>query len=425
MNSLAWNSLPHEMQLAVLDAFPPAALNAFSRTCKSAHAFAVPAMFSSVTLPSFSALVQFLDNVPEAYWSHIRALDISTKFESAIPPSAGATPRTDALVRLLSRSLRLERLTLRLSGGLASHVIHCFPHLRSLRHLEIENCDDEEVSPLSEDIIVSIASSIPALSTLRLTRITRSVQHAPDLYPCPRSRSSSLTTSSYIASVPLVATNFGSLSETTSLPYLLSIPTLKHLSIRNTHLGDPTWSSPFLPITCSLESLELGAHPDVSPSQNSTFTHSILRRLSISPSAPSLRHITFHAGLDNSNDNSAITLPSLSSVHFTPLVIPETIQPSLDAFATSPLSKITLECLKDDLIDMCEELTRYVESLKDREVTSCLMVVAVKVVKSLEGDVLAREIEADEGLDEDTREAVDGLVAACVDVSIISSVDGI
>lgn len=171
MNSLAWNSLPHEMQLAVLDAFPPAALNAFSRTCKSAHAFAVPAMFSvsfpsllsicflllfspdffhkqSVTLPSFSALVQFLDNVPEAYWSHIRALDISTKFELAIPPSAGATPRTDALVRLLSRSLRLERLTLRLSGGLASHVIHCFPHLRSLHHLEIENCDDEEVSPL-------------------------------------------------------------------------------------------------------------------------------------------------------------------------------------------------------------------------------------------------------------------------------------
>ncbi|KAJ7434751.1 hypothetical protein B0H11DRAFT_2258036, partial [Mycena galericulata] len=212
-----WHTLPTEMKLAVVDNLDVSDARIFSTVDQRTYAACVPLLFRDIKLNSHSDLERFLENVPRAYCRHIEHLDLGTEGGNADAP-------------------------FRCSWPLHS-VIACFGFLANLRHLTISNCAEEIVSPLSERLVVSIAASVPELHYLSLDRISRSTIHAPELvgkYPF----------------VPLVRgdediPDHPVLGSELSLPSLLSIPSLRQLTIRDTHLGDPRWAS--APVACRLE----------------------------------------------------------------------------------------------------------------------------------------------------------------------------
>lgn len=99
-------------------------------------------------MSDFEALEAFLENVPRAYCGYIEELEVCT--ERHDPHSTPVLPRfrADAVIAILSASLRLSKLTLRLSGSLDKSVIAPFPYLHNLKNLTISNCGDEVRAPL-------------------------------------------------------------------------------------------------------------------------------------------------------------------------------------------------------------------------------------------------------------------------------------
>ena len=115
-------------------------------------------LLQTVAIPSFRELQAFLSIVPHSYGRFIQELDVCT--QGSIQPSSNNTdvvastsgsmssPRTDGLMGLLSRTPRLQRLTLRLHEGLHPKIAPSFRELDELISLKIENCDNEEKAPL-------------------------------------------------------------------------------------------------------------------------------------------------------------------------------------------------------------------------------------------------------------------------------------
>ncbi|KAI0065280.1 hypothetical protein BV25DRAFT_1822433 [Artomyces pyxidatus] len=363
----SWQSLPTEIHLAIVRLLDVHPLSALSQTDKHTHALCTPYIFQSVTAPSFGALQAFFNHVPPAYGTHIRALDISTKYptnpaDSTLEPG---TPRTDALVRLLRTTPRLERLVLRLSGGLAPHIVAAFPALTRLTHLEILNAEDEDVAPLSERTIVAIALALPNLSSLSLTRITRSLSSAQDISPCIPVPLVKNDTADFPADEPPVL----------SLPTLFTIPTLRHLAIRDTHLGDRRFNPTLLSATAPLESLEIGAYDGVAPAENASWTGRLMEC-----AGPALTHAVLSAALPVT---PTLSFPALKSIRMTPLMPPAGIPDTLAALAEAgaPLARVEVECLVDDVEDVCEEIA-------DAGCTGSWELY-LRIVRELEGDVLA------------------------------------
>ncbi|KAI0053193.1 hypothetical protein FA95DRAFT_1552686 [Auriscalpium vulgare] len=371
----SWNALPSEMRLAIVDLLEHDALAALSLASRANHTLCLPALFHTVSAPSFAALQAFLHHVPPAYGAYIHHLDICTRFLSpspvVVPPSSPGTPRSDAVVRLLERAPRLERLHLRLAGGLAPHALAAFPALTRLSDLSIENCDEEDSAPLSERTVVAIALSLPSLRRLSLTRITRSL--------CP----------GVPAAFPSIPTDPANLI----LPSLLTIPSLRHLAIKDTHLGDPRFASE-LP-TAPLESLELGAYDCLSPTENAANAARILSRV-----GPSLCRLVLSSALPAST--APFVFPALTSVRLTPLVSPSNIPDTLRSLR-APMKIIHLQTLPDDLEDVCEAL---------EECEAGQWALHLGVLRALEGDVLAGDDKEDVVLDENARDAIRRLEGA-------------
>jgi hypothetical protein len=100
-----------------------------------------------VKLDNFEALQQFLEDVPRSYCCHIEELEVNTQSKNNIgnvPPR----DRADALIALLSTSLRIHKLVLTVSGSLDKAVISPFHSLLNLKQLSISNAGDEKRTPL-------------------------------------------------------------------------------------------------------------------------------------------------------------------------------------------------------------------------------------------------------------------------------------
>ena len=194
--------------------------------------------------------------------------------------------------------------------------------------------------------MTAIALAIPRLEELTLTRITRSMH--PDDYPAA-------TTSSYELFPAILDVNATSSHR---LPALLSIPTLRHLAIHDTHLGDPLFSRPELAACGNLQHLELGAYTHASPEQNAEWHGHILER-----AGPHLTRISLGAGIPPL-PSGAIHLPHLVSVRITssvsPMLIPSTLGSLVQAQAQAPL-QLDLECEAMDFEDVVDELAMYMD----------------------------------------------------------------
>ncbi|KAJ7484694.1 hypothetical protein FB451DRAFT_90132 [Mycena latifolia] len=334
-----WHTLPTEMQLAVVDNLDVAEARVFSTVDQRTYTACVPLLFRDVKLNSHSDLERFLENVPRAYCRHIELLDVGTE--------GGARAHADALISLLLASPRLSQLVLKLQGSVDKSIISCFSFLTNLRHLTINNCAEEVALPLSERLVVSIAASVPDLRYLSLDRISRSTMHAPELvgkYPfVPLVRGDE-----DIPDHPLLGSEL-------SLPSLLSIPSLRQLTIRDTHLGDPRWAS--APVLCRLELLDLGSCAHEPESPNRLAIERIMSAVGASLSSFSLA---------TALSPPPTPLPKLRTLHISPFLPAADAVDALAALAGSPIEALSMRCFADDMGDACAALAAFLRMRADR-----------------------------------------------------------
>ncbi|KAG1885390.1 hypothetical protein F4604DRAFT_1918080 [Suillus subluteus] len=219
---MTWNNLPTELHLAVARFLPPQDTRALSRTSRSSYNLLVPQIFSDVTISSRSALRSFATHVPARYGTHIKCLSICTKpAERALVQEVDCT---EDLATILATCSHLRSLSLSLAASLdASTITLVFASLTTVQKFEIGCWGQEETTPVSERIAVSLAASLPSLTHLTLSRVTRSALHVDNCSP---------------PGVPLVLNDHDVpshpiLGEELCIPSLLKLPTLKSLDLRD------------------------------------------------------------------------------------------------------------------------------------------------------------------------------------------------
>ncbi|GJE85769.1 hypothetical protein PsYK624_018480 [Phanerochaete sordida] len=351
----SWDQLPVEVKFGIVELLDAQDVQAFSRVSKQAYTLAVPALWRVIDLKSIEAVLSYLGSVPPSYHRYIRDLSICTKSASATHARDHAAV-SEQCCQLLSQCTQLERLTLNLAAALDKSVIPCFTDLRALRILAINHCGDEQISPLSERLVVSIAASVPDLKELSLDRITRSAVHAPEL----------------IGAYPFVPVVQGDeaipshpvLGSELSLPSLLRLQTLKKLRIRDTHLGDPKWA--VTPICCSLEFLDLGSCYHESQDYNRVCTERIVGNVGHTVDEFSL-NTAISTETYSFEKPKETPLKKLRKIHLTPLFPVENVVDTLATLSGSPVEELSIRCHEDDVADMCAALQDFMTLCDERK----------------------------------------------------------
>ncbi|KAH8102487.1 hypothetical protein BXZ70DRAFT_928719 [Cristinia sonorae] len=357
MAASQWNTLPAEMKYSVIDHLPLPDLTAFSLVDKHAYALCVPALWRHVHIKSCQALLSYVRNVPASYQRFIRQLTICTK--STNPSSSSCNVISDTLASLLSQCSHLEHLSLILDAALHDSVIPSFASLTALTALSITHCGDEQNQPLSERLVVSMAATVPHLTDLSLNCIARSAMHAPEL----------------VGAHPFVPVVLGDgtipdhplLGSDLSLPSLLRLPTLKTLRIRDTHLGDPRWST--TPPCCSLQILDLGSCYHESQEFNRICTERIIGNVGHTVDEFSLATAISADCLATAKAEQT-PLKRLRKVHLTPLFPVENVVDTLSALSDSPVEQLSVKCHEDDVVDMCSALEDFLNLRVERGQTA-------------------------------------------------------
>jgi hypothetical protein len=349
----AWHTLPNEMKLAVVENLDSDDARAFSRVDLRTYKICVAATFKSVKLNSLEQLQRFLDNVPRSYCHHIQELYISTQSDDCNNQEYHSRTAIDAIISLLIASPRLITLVLRLAGLSDKSLITPFAYLTELKHLTITNSSEEEHSPLSERLVVSMAASAPSLEELSLDKITRSKMHAPELegvYPY----------------VPLVMgdddiPDHPSLGSELSLPSLLRIPTLRKLIIRDTHLGDGRWAT--TPVACRLQVLDLGSCYHENEDFNRACTERIMAAV-----GPSIDEFSLTTSVSDTvfAKPSVTPLPRLRKLHITPFFPVDSVVDTMSNLAGSPIESLSMQCYEDDVVDVCSALEDFLSLRVER-----------------------------------------------------------
>ncbi|KAF8067668.1 hypothetical protein FPV67DRAFT_1492839 [Lyophyllum atratum] len=349
----AWHTLPNEMKLAVVENLDSDDARAFSKVDLRTYKICVSATFKSVKLNSLEQLQRFLDNVPRSYCHHIQELQLCTQSDERNNQEHHPRTTIDAIISLLIASPRLIKLVLRLAGLSDKSLITPFAYLTELKHLTITNSSEEEHSPLSERLVVSIAASAPNLEELSLDKITRSKMHAPELegvYPY----------------VPLVMgdddiPDHPSLGSELSLPSLLRIPTLRKLIIRDTHLGDGRWAT--TPVACRLQVLDLGSCYHENEDFNRACTERIMAAV-----GPSIDEFSLTTSVSDTvfAKPSVTPLPRLRKLHITPFFPVDSVVDTMSNLAGSPIESLSMQCYEDDVVDVCSALEDFLSLRVER-----------------------------------------------------------
>ncbi|KAF6753669.1 hypothetical protein DFP72DRAFT_990646 [Ephemerocybe angulata] len=318
---MAWQSLPTEMKLAVVDLLDKDDLESFARVNYRTYQVCVPAKFREVKLASFQALERFLDSVPREYYTHIEELDLSTVDELDALPTV---PRlqAEAVISLLAATPRLSKLALKVEGSMDKSIIAPFPYLRHLQDLKISNCGDESEAPLSERLVVSIAASLQNLKVLSLDNISRSGCHADDL---------------------------------------ICNPDIPVLTLRDTHLGDERWT--MTPVTCRLEVLDLGSYVRTDEDFNSMCTQRIMSAVGPSVDEFSLATTVSDHLFAKPTDTP---LQRLRKLHISPFFPVDSVVDTVSNLAGSPIEMLSLQCFEEDVVDVCGALEGFLSVRVER-----------------------------------------------------------
>lgn len=246
--AMSWYALPAELHLAIVLLLPPNAIRALSCTSTASRALCLPAIFANVILPSAASLQAFARHVPSSCAAYVKSLSICTK------PSLGATgaPSTDLVLAILDSCTRLQSLALSLASSIdPEKAVPAFSRLLHVRSFEMGCWGTEDVAPMyvgmrfrlhmrmtdrsctdsSERLVVALAASLPSLTHLTLSRITRSAVHVD---PCDVPYGVPIVTNDFdVPPHPLLGSDL-------ALPNLLRLASLRTLDIRDTWLGCDT-----------------------------------------------------------------------------------------------------------------------------------------------------------------------------------------
>ncbi|ESK86541.1 hypothetical protein Moror_9812 [Moniliophthora roreri MCA 2997] len=348
----SWSSLPVEMKLAVTNSLDEQDIRALSLVDQSTYSACLPALFKNIRLSSCVALENFLENVPRDYHRFIRSLDICAHSENE-SLNKNHLVLTELVTSLLVGCRSLEDLTLSIPGSLNYTFVSCFRHLSELKYLAICNAVPEEISPLSERFVVSIAASIPKLEHLSLDCVSRSVMHAPELhgvYPY----------------VPLVSDDHvipdhPVLGSDLYLPALLRIPTLRELTIQNTHLGDPRWATE--PVACRLEVLDLGSCCHEDEYSNSKCIQRIMTAVGRTVGEFSL---TTSVSDTVFAKPTATPMQRLRKLHISPFFPVDDVVDTMANLAGSPIESLSMQCFEDDVVDVCTAIEEFLSLRVER-----------------------------------------------------------
>ena len=184
------------------------------------------------------------------------------------------------------------------------------------------------------------------LEELSLDKVTRSKMHAPELegvYPCP----------------PLALNDedipdHPTLGSELSLPSLLRIPTLRKLTIRDTHLGHEGWTT--IPVACRLEFLDIGSCYHEDEGFNTRCTERIMAAV-----GPTVDEFSLTAAVSDTlfSKPSVTPLQRLRSLHITPFFPVDSVVNTMSNLAGSPVEKISVQCFEEDVVDICQALEDF------------------------------------------------------------------
>ena len=141
-----------------------------------------------------------------------------------------------------------------------------------------------------------------------------------------------------------------------SLPNLLRIPTLRVLSIRDTHLGDHRWN--LVVPTCRLEKVQLGNSLHETEETNSSCTAKLISSLG-SASVLDLG-ISTAVCTELFAESSSTPLPNLRTLklesYFPADVVVDTLA---NLCGSKDLEEIVAECCVEELTETCEALQEF------------------------------------------------------------------
>ena len=262
---------------------------------------------------------------------------------------------------------------------------------------------------------MGLALAVPNLKSLSISRVTRTLPcHIDTWRSSPHETETRSCTRTDLDADP----DDSPYLATAALPNLLSIPSLRHLAIHNTFLGNPLFASPDLAVRCQLESLEIGAFENASPTENARWGTHLLQR-----AGSHLRNLVLSSAIVSTAERR-LSLPYLERVRLTPIFSPSHLPSTLRilAAASGCLRHIHVECLTVDLEDVCEELSECVEHVNGGPYN-----LKLRVFPALEGDVLVELPVTSDclPLDENAQDALsrleDAFTSAGTPVSIMGS----
>jgi len=169
---------------------------------------------------------------------------------------------------------------------------------------------------------------------------------------------------------------------------------LKRLSIKDTHLGDPEWERSSLmeeeeeeQAQCELECLELGGHCLESEYENGMAVMKILnvtgksvKGLSLAtalpppppsptlPPSPTSSIFSFASSWDSEIPSTAPATPTIlaqesgqniSKLHIGPYVSLESLSDTLSHFSSSPIESVSISCFNSDLEDVSKNVEDF------------------------------------------------------------------
>ncbi|KAE9397713.1 hypothetical protein BT96DRAFT_1020613 [Gymnopus androsaceus JB14] len=335
-----WCSLPTEMKLAVVEVLDSDDIKNLSQVNRNTYTACLPSTFKNVKISNAQALQSFVTNVPRTYCRYIHRLDLCAE------QNAGTVSTTDIVISILEASPCLEELVLHTTGSLHHSIIPCFRQLGKLERLSINHTGQEELRPLSERLVVSIAASVPNLKRLSLDRISRSLMHAPELH-------------GVFPFVPLVSgddniPDHPLLAADLYLPSLLRIPTLQELVIRDTHLGDPRWAT--VPVNCRLQVVDLGSCCH----ENDEFNSACIQRI-MGAVGKTVDEFSLTTAVSDSvfAKPSVTPLQRLRKLHISPFFPVDSVVDTMSNLAGSPIESLSMQCYEDDVVDVCAALEEF------------------------------------------------------------------
>jgi len=257
--------------------------------------------------------------------------------------------------------------------------------------------------------VVAIVAATRNIEELSLDRITRSRIHAPELdgvYPCPPLA----VNDDDIPDDPLLGSEL-------SLPSLLRIPTLRTLTIRDTHLGHEGWTT--IPVACRLQVLDIGSCYHEDEDFNTRCTERIMAAV-----GPTVDEFSLTAAVSDTvfSEPSVTPLQRLRKLHITPFFPVDNVVETMSNLAGSPVEKISVQCFEEDVVDVCTALEEFLTLRVERGPEFYNLLQRIDVTVTAEDTEDAAHVVSEEETEERTA-AARRLQEFCQDLRLASVVN--